>query len=97
MSNKQLIVLWIGVGLIVLMCLCPPWLYQYSESSYPRRRGGGEGLTQITVEAAKYGFNGYDGIWSDQSILDIRRLIAQCVITALLTATIICTLRVKGK
>ena len=45
MSNKQLIVLWVGVGLIVAMCLWPPWVehregYDYRTVGYKLETAG---------------------------------------------------------
>ena len=34
MNNKQLAVLWVGLGLIVLMCLFPPWVYLQENYGY---------------------------------------------------------------
>ena len=78
MSNKQLIVLWIGVGLVVLMCLFPPWSWT------------GQLKTGLNI----YYPAGYRFLWFKPEIpgeikglerlssIDTQRLIIQCVIVA---------------
>ena len=89
MSDKQLMVMWIGIGLIVVMCLFPPWVKVSGDDPGHARRG-----------SRSYRFifaHPRPRMSGDQIYLETSRLVVQCVAVALLTAGGICTLRVKGK
>ena len=88
MSNKQLIVLWIGVGLIVLMCLFPPWVRVLRMSGGTLREGYGYHCVFMPPPLNNKRWSPY---------LDTSRLIIQCITVAVLTGAGIYTLRAKGK
>ena len=93
MGKKELIVLWVGVGLIVLMCLFPPWV-EYTEShTWGDHRLSGRAFMG-------YGcvfWHSVGGFEQGQGYIDTQRLTVQCIAVALLTGAGIYTLRVKGK
>lgn len=95
MSNKQLVILWIGAGLIVLMCLVPPWLYTSTETtrSFSIREGPEHVALVATVKEA-----GYDFLFASRhEYIASGRFALQILVVSLLTAIGIYTLRVKGK
>ncbi len=84
MNKKQRRALWIGVIVIALMCLWPPWMD--AERSW--RDAGG------------YGFLFYPEPFTDgPEQIDFGRLSVQCFVVALLTTTKLVTSRSgrKGK
>ncbi len=91
MSNKQLAVLWVGIGLILLMCLFPPWLGIVNYRGIKTREEYGYRCI----------FSPPPGVLTEESSLTIylntSRLVVQCVAIALLTGAGIYTLRTKGK
>ena len=96
--KKELIVLWVGIGLIVAMCLFPPWA-EYYEGHMGQDGGYNESVRTFRgyrcvfwadVGGSPYGFGG-------QGYIDTQRLVVQCIVVSLLTVAGIYTLRVKGK
>ena len=90
--QKQHIVLWLGVLIVVIMCLFPPWMEHY-------RWGPRSGTFRSSI--------GYECILSpprpdpsndlDEFYVDIPRLLLQCGVVALLTGAGMYTLRTKGQ
>jgi len=101
MNKKQLIVLWSGLFLVVLMGLFPPWIY-----ALPNLSGG---MTGVEADA------GYSPLWSPPELfssstkgtdyeffvsslsvighIDINRLFVEWVIVGVITAGIIVSIK----
>ena len=85
----EMIVLWGGIGTVVLMCLIPPWYYQsplWNAQFYSHDAG-------YSVIFHPPG----GGPWESSIRLDIGRLALQCGVVALLTAAILFTMRQARK
>ncbi|MBA7650477.1 hypothetical protein ES703_58283 [subsurface metagenome] len=87
MNIKQKIVLWIGIAIIVIMGLFPPWIMPIT-----RRYGMGN-----TVKYRKY--YGYDFIWAqpESSLvsIDFHRLGLQWAIVGVITGGLIYSFKDK--
>ena len=82
MNRGQFLVLWIGIGVAVAMCLYPPQM----EVEAMR---GDDGRAKIFVESA-----GYDFIFADNAyVLNVPTLLLQLGIVAALTALLFIMLR----
>ena len=105
MNRKQLLVLWIGVSLIFLMCLFPPWVRfregfsvpGLSDNPYMTSSRESVGYYCIAKPPGKMDVKAKYLLSYGQFYLDISRLVVQCIVVALLTGAGIYTLRVKGK
>ena len=102
MSNKQLAVLWIGIVLIVLMCLFPPWVIFREGFAYGKGRHRMSLRTSLGYRCLIWPPKAKvikDEPWNSYGRyhLDISRLIVQCVAVALLTTVGIYTLRPKQR
>ncbi len=80
MNRKQKIVLWIGIGVIVLMCLFPPWL------------AGDEGEFEGYTLLFSGPLNGTGGYLNDSPRIDFTRFMMQCAIVGLITGALLYTL-----
>lgn len=89
----QIVVLWLGIGLIVFMCLFPPW-YHYREGyTYRMRRV----FSQRTAVGYHCLLNPPASEKEGRYYLDVTRLLVQCAGVALLTGAGFYTLRARGK
>ena len=84
MNEKQLIVMWVGIIIIVLMGLFPPWLTVFADAS---RISLGYGFILIPPlpNAYRYQF----------ASIDFTRLLTQWTIVAAITAGLIITFKDK--
>jgi hypothetical protein len=80
MNKHQLITLWVGLGIVLVMVLFPPWKYVYS------------GVLQVTLEKqAPYApifappeiMRTPKGMWTAK--IDFSRLVVQAVVVLLVT------------
>jgi hypothetical protein len=104
MNNKQKKCLWVGIALIVIMGLFPPWVCEREER---KSRGYGEGYEwKSTTEPGSYSWIGnpprthfektFDGRATIRAkFVDLYRLGIQCFVVAVVTAGLIITLRDK--
>ena len=79
-----MIVLWIGIGVIVLMCLFPPWM-ELGESE--------EFLGDAFL--FKGPLNGTGGYLKQSPRIDSTRLMIRCAIVGLITVALLYTLKNK--
>lgn len=84
MNKHQLITLWVGLGIVLVMVLFPPWKYVYS------------GVLQVTVEKqAPYApifappeiMRTPKGMWTAK--IDFSRLVVQAVVVLLVTCGLV--------
>ena len=84
MNKHQLITLWVGLGIVLVMVLFPPWKYVYS------------GVLQVTVEKqAPYApifappeiMRTPKGMWTAK--IDFSRLVVQAVVVLLVTGGLV--------
>ena len=81
--SRRTVVLWVGIALIVLMCLVPPWVRRYTGTYSSRDPIGYHLLFRPPSRGHIY--------------LDTSRLVVQCFAVALLTAGVLATPWVKKK
>ena len=88
--QRQVIILWIGILIIIGMCLFPPWTNYHPSSSW-----SGRGSTGAYIESIGYHLI----FWPPKGNcrVDINRLAIQCIAVALLSGAGIYTLRLRGK
>ncbi len=80
--RREMLFLWMAVGIIVLMCLFPPW------AGYIIKTSGG------SSSAGSH----YAWLFSSQvRLLDFPRLVVQCAFVALLAGAAIYTSRISTK
>ncbi|MBI4539488.1 MAG: hypothetical protein HY704_08270 [Gemmatimonadetes bacterium] len=75
MNKKQKIALWVGITLVALMGLVPPWKVM-------RPRGGGAYLMQSL---------GYAPLFSQHGQIDFGRLFVQWAVVAVVTGGLVLT------
>jgi len=83
--NKKHIVIWIGIAVVVLMCIFPPWIRVIEiESSRAYRPIG---YHFLLAPPKSEGVESYS--------IDFGLLILQCIIISLITVGLLCTLRTE--
>jgi hypothetical protein len=94
-ENKQTIVLWIGLAVILLMGIFPPWVRTFSvKASYSEKNAGYKFILtppQPVPEESGFGHD-FFGIK-----LDVCRLCVQWVVVSVVTGGLILTFRDKKK
>jgi hypothetical protein len=91
-KRKNLVILWTGVLLIILMCLFPPFV---SDSSTGYRHGYSYFFSN-TISVADY--KSFDGSYIYKSLkahIDFVRLVIPCAIVGLITVALLYTLKDK--
>ena len=86
MNKKQKICLWIGIAIIVLMSLFPPWFYTHARITEVQTNAGYHFLLIPPLPYDKVG----SGIR-----LDTSRLFVQWVVIAIITSGLIVTFKDK--
>jgi hypothetical protein len=87
MNKKQLAVMWVGIGIIVLMCLFPPWITNGGIVDYVCLFSNGT----ISIIGPNYPQT-YNYMTAH---IDSIRLIIQCAIVGLITGSLLYTLKNK--
>lgn len=92
LTRLQLRLLWVGIGLIVLMCLIPPWEHYHDSWIDPAGQS-------IVVPASKWHHLSYRPLFFQRSSARIEylRLAFQCFLVAFLTATGIFAIQQRDK
>lgn len=91
MKTRALIALWVGVGLMVLMGLFPPWLV------YTYRTGNDMPMPGMPLSSYGYAFL-FNPPWTlgsrpgQYAFVDLSRLIVQWVVVASVTVALVLTL-----
>jgi len=106
MNKKQLIVLWIGIGLIVLMGLFPPFItdskikmsFGYEPAKYVR---GYAFFFSDEIPERSRRYNETDVDYREDAFvpahIDITRLLIQWVLVTVITISLVITLKDKKK
>ena len=88
MNDKQIKCLWVGIALIVVMGLFPPWVWERSSRNILERPTRYE--YRYTTEAGPYSWIGYPP--ETAKFVDLYRLGIQYFVVAVVTAGLIITL-----
>ena len=89
LKRKEIIILWTGVFIIVVMCLFPPRIYG-------RKMVGYAFLFSDTISVFdQKSFDGSNMYKTVNANIDLVHLIIQCVIVALITGALFYTLKDK--
>jgi hypothetical protein len=102
MNHKQVIFIWFGLAIIVLMCLFPPWLRTRIQASYKWPLPSHYAFIFIPPELVKSsdGLGENDKVGKHSNItatIDIRRLLVQCGIVFLSCGVLVSLYRSKDK
>ena len=85
MNKKQIVVLWIGIAVIVVMCLFPPWHYKSGDKLIQGQIDWGYKFILTPAQAPNPDYEQLKGI------IDVRRLFIQILIVGLITTGLIVT------